>query len=130
MLTLRKETASALGERLVKVGDKGRRAAGGRSGGRFESGLSLTGTRGGGGGLQLDIERLFNQKQRIVGSVTFTVSSLVEGVLKVVFKTLVECIRVQTFGKHGFQQMQVCLSLLCKRINTNHNLGCVCHRAG
>lgn len=106
--TLRQEAASALGEKLVRLSDKSARRPGGGGGGkgRYDGGLSLTGTRGGGGGLHLDIERLFNQKQKIVDAVSFNVTSLVEGVLKGTFKTLVECIRVATFGKHGFQQMQ------------------------
>lgn len=77
----------------------------GRAGGAASRYDALTGSRG--GGLQLDIERLFNQKQRIMASVSFTSASLVEGVVKGTLKTLVECIRMNTFGKHGFQQMQV-----------------------
>lgn len=76
--------------------------------------VCASGSRGGaGGGLQLDIERLFNQKQKIVDSVSFSSTSIVEGVAKVVFKTLVECIRLNTFGKNGFQQMQVRTCVFC-----------------
>jgi hypothetical protein len=55
----------------------------------------------------MDIERLFNQKQRFSTPIVFSVASITEGILKLVFKTMVECVRLTTFGKHGFQQVQV-----------------------
>ena len=65
----------------------------------------------------MDIERLFNQKQRFSTPIVFSVASIVEGTLKLVFKTTVECVRLTTFGKHGFQQIQVRrrLGLFCLR---------------
>jgi hypothetical protein len=58
-------------------------------------------------GLQLDIDRLFNQKQRFTTAITFSAASVTEGILKLVFKTFIECVRLTTFGRFGFQQMQV-----------------------
>jgi hypothetical protein len=107
VVALRKDTASALGERLssYQVPSDGRRpGGGGRTAGNA---LSLGGARAPGRGLQLDIERLFNQKQRFSTPIVFAVASIVEGVLKLVFKTNVECVRLITFGRHGFQQIQV-----------------------
>jgi hypothetical protein len=104
---LRRDAAAALGERLATWQPPGagdRRGGAGRPAG---TGLSLGGSRAPGRGLQLDIERLFNQKQRFSTPIVFAVASITEGVLKLVFKTTVECVRLVTFGKHGFQQMQV-----------------------
>ena len=100
---MRRECGAALGERLPTFAS----AADSRRGGRGVASLSLSTARPSGRGLQMDIERLFNQKQRFASTVVFTAGSVVEGVLKLVFKTLVECVRLGTFGKYGLQQVQV-----------------------
>lgn len=116
--TIRRDVAAALGERIIvyQPAADGRRP-GGRSTGAAAVGLALQGSRAPGRGLQLDIERLFNQKQRFSTPVVFSMASVTEGILKLVFKTAVECVRVTTFGKYGYQQIQVrwafCVLLAC-----------------
>jgi hypothetical protein len=57
--------------------------------------------------VQMDIERIFAKKVQIFGDVEFTRDSLVTGVFKISFKTFFECIRLSTFGRNGYQQIQV-----------------------
>jgi len=57
--------------------------------------------------IERDIEMLFQQKVQIFGAVDFYKLSILTGIVKICLKTLVECIRLQTFSKNGFQQIQV-----------------------
>ncbi|KAI2801931.1 Vacuolar protein sorting-associated protein 51 [Blomia tropicalis] len=54
-----------------------------------------------------NIHKLFNDKIEIFGKVEFSKLSIVTGVVKIGLKTLIECIRLCTFSRYGFQQMQV-----------------------
>jgi hypothetical protein len=58
-------------------------------------------------GVQMDIERIFAKKVQIFGDVEFTRDSIVTGIFKISFKTFFECIRLSTFGRNGYQQIQV-----------------------
>ena len=59
------------------------------------------------GGVQLDIERIFAKKVQIFGAVEYSRDSIVTSVFKISLKTFFECIRFCTFGKNGYQQIQV-----------------------
>jgi hypothetical protein len=107
-----KEVAEMFGETAAPPG------ATGAHGSRYYGGLSSgggggggdPGQRGGGGsgsGLQRGIERLFQKKVQIFGEVLFQRESVVNGILKICFKTFFECVRLRTFSRSGFQQIQV-----------------------
>ncbi|KAF6776883.1 hypothetical protein AHF37_04731 [Paragonimus kellicotti] len=57
--------------------------------------------------LATQLRRLFTQRVDIFASVEANRESLLLGVIKIGLKTLVECVRLQTFGKFGLQQIQV-----------------------
>ncbi|KAF8571144.1 hypothetical protein P879_02057 [Paragonimus westermani] len=57
--------------------------------------------------LATQLRRLFTQRVDIFASVEANRDSLLLGVIKIGLKTLVECVRLQTFGKFGLQQIQV-----------------------
>ncbi|GAA51924.1 protein fat-free homolog [Clonorchis sinensis] len=57
--------------------------------------------------LATQIRRLFTQRVDIFAPVEPNRESLLLGVIKIGLKTLVECVRLQTFGKFGLQQIQV-----------------------
>ncbi|KAF5402146.1 hypothetical protein PHET_04331, partial [Paragonimus heterotremus] len=57
--------------------------------------------------LATQLRRLFTQRVDIFASVEANRESLLLGVIKISLKTLVECVRLQTFGKFGLQQIQV-----------------------
>ncbi|XP_027203843.2 vacuolar protein sorting 51 [Dermatophagoides pteronyssinus] len=54
-----------------------------------------------------NIQKLFNDKIEIFGSVEFSKLSIVTGIIKIGLKTLIECVRLCTFSRYGFQQIQV-----------------------
>ena len=68
---------------------------------------------GTGGGLdspsdaRLDRDRRFAKRLRVYGQVVFSTDSVVAYVLRLMYKTLYECIRLRTFGRNGYQQLQV-----------------------
>ena len=41
------------------------------------------------------------------GPVEFSRTSILTGIVKITLKTLLECVRLKTFGKFGLQQLQV-----------------------
>ncbi|EFC44696.1 predicted protein [Naegleria gruberi] len=114
--------------------DSGRSGRSGRSGG--ESSLSY-------GGLDSssslkysqnsdavkDVMRIFNKKlssfsiktpryfQR-AGDSSFSGNEIVTEVLKIVLKTMEECVRGLTFGKNGFQQLQVEIAFMQQKLAT------------
>ncbi|VDP90327.1 unnamed protein product [Echinostoma caproni] len=57
--------------------------------------------------LATQLRRLFTQRVDIFASVEANCESLLLGIIKIGLKTLVECVRLQTFGKFGLQQIQV-----------------------
>jgi len=57
--------------------------------------------------IRRDIDMLFQQKVQMFGAVEFNKLSILTGIVKICLKTFVECIRLQTFGQKGFQQIQV-----------------------
>ena len=85
-------------------GGGGRSAGGGGSSG---AGAPPSRGRGAGASAALDIERIFAKKVVIFGNVDFSRDSIVTGVFKISLKTCFECIRLCTFGKNGYQQLQV-----------------------
>ncbi|CAG0889612.1 unnamed protein product [Cyprideis torosa] len=53
------------------------------------------------------INRLFSERIEIYWPVKFTRTSVLTGVVKITLKAFAECVRLQTFSTHGFQQIQV-----------------------
>ncbi|CAH8670444.1 unnamed protein product [Schistosoma haematobium] len=57
--------------------------------------------------LATHLRRLFTQRVDIFTAVDANRESLLLGVIKIGLKTLIECARLQTFGRYGLQQIQV-----------------------
>jgi len=57
--------------------------------------------------MELEMERLWAKKQKIYGSVAFSRTGAVMGIMRIVLKAFYENIRDETFGTYGFQQIQV-----------------------
>merc|ERR1711990_1283296 len=57
--------------------------------------------------LASNIQKLFSEKVDYFAPVTSTKVSILTGIIKLGLKTLLECVRLQTFGRYGLQQMQV-----------------------
>ena len=57
--------------------------------------------------LLTNIQKLFSERVDIFGPVEFSRTSVITGIVKIALKTLMECVRLKTFGKYGFQQLQV-----------------------
>jgi hypothetical protein len=54
-----------------------------------------------------NIQKLFYERIEVFATVEFFKLSIVTGIIKIVLKALLECVRLRTFGKFGLQQMQV-----------------------
>jgi len=54
-----------------------------------------------------NIQKLFSERIEIFSSVEFSKVSVLTGIVKIGLKTLLECVRLRTFGKYGLQQIQV-----------------------
>ncbi|KAL9983794.1 hypothetical protein ACROYT_G006024 [Oculina patagonica] len=54
-----------------------------------------------------NIQKLFSERIEIFSSVEFSKVSMLTGIVKIGLKTLLECVRLRTFGKYGLQQIQV-----------------------
>ncbi|CAK8690046.1 unnamed protein product [Clavelina lepadiformis] len=54
-----------------------------------------------------NIQKLFSERVDVFGPVEFSRTSVLTGVIKISLKTLLECVRMKTFGKFGLQQLQV-----------------------
>eukprot|EP00891_Asterochloris_glomerata_P001742 jgi/Astpho2/1742/Aster-04163 len=59
------------------------------------------------GALEQNVARLFRDKVKFSLHVEFTQASILAGIVKVGLKSLVECIRLQTLGRQGLQQLQL-----------------------
>jgi len=53
------------------------------------------------------VQKLFSERVEIFSPVLFTRNSVVTGIVKLVLKTFLECVRMKTLGKFGLQQLQV-----------------------
>lgn len=54
-----------------------------------------------------NIQKLFYERIEVFGTVDFYKLAIVTGIIKIVLKAFLECVRLRTFGKFGLQQMQV-----------------------
>ncbi|CAH3122940.1 unnamed protein product [Pocillopora meandrina] len=54
-----------------------------------------------------NIQKLFSERIEIFSSVEFSKVSVLTGIVKIGLKTVLECVRLRTFGKYGLQQIQV-----------------------
>ena len=57
--------------------------------------------------LASNIQKMFNERIEIFSAVDFSKVSILTGVVKIALKTLLECVRLRTFSRYGFQQIQV-----------------------
>lgn len=59
-----------------------------------------------------NLHKLFSDKIEIFTAIEFTKTSILTGIIKISLKTLLECVRLRTFNKYGFQQIQVDIHFL------------------
>eukprot|EP00742_Colponemidia_sp_Colp-10_P006532 GILJ01007001.1.p1 GENE.GILJ01007001.1~~GILJ01007001.1.p1 ORF type:complete len:822 (-),score=154.49 GILJ01007001.1:94-2208(-) len=57
--------------------------------------------------LNMNMDRLFAHKLQTFGPVAFSRGAVVAGIVKIMLKTFYECVRLRTFDRNGYQQMQV-----------------------
>ena len=56
---------------------------------------------------RLELDRRFAKRLRLHQNVTFSTDSVVAYTLRIMYKTMYECIRLRTFGRAGYAQLQV-----------------------
>lgn len=54
-----------------------------------------------------NIQKLFSERIEIFSDCDFNTLSVTTGVIKIVLKTFIECVRLCSFSKFGFQQVQI-----------------------
>ena len=72
-----------------------------------------------------NIQKMFSEKIEVFSPVEASKVSILTGVVKMALKTLMECVRMKTFSRFGFQQMQVdvhYLNLYLWRFVSDENL--------
>lgn len=57
--------------------------------------------------LMNNIKKLFSEKIEIYSPVSFKRRTILFGIVKIVLKSMIECVRLQTFNKNGVQQLQI-----------------------
>ena len=70
-----------------------------------------------GGGLTMDIERMFESRIRLLSEVELHAKAIFAEVLKVVLKAAFESARMQDYSSQGFQQMEVDLAYVELSLN-------------
>ena len=58
-------------------------------------------------GVSLDIDRIFAKKVQLFANLDFSREAIVGSVFKLALKTFLECLRLCTLGRNGYQQVQV-----------------------
>jgi len=91
------------GQRKVRSSDSSRTFGGHRSRSVFSSYNSSNLDSS----LASNIQKLFSEKIDYFAPVTPLKVSVLTGIIKLGLKTLLECVRLKTFGRYGLQQMQV-----------------------
>jgi len=91
------------GQRKVRSSDSSRTYGGHRSRSVFSSYNSSNLDSS----LASNIQKLFSEKIDYFAPVTPSKVSVLTGIIKLGLKTLLECVRLKTFGRYGLQQMQV-----------------------
>ena len=72
-----------------------------------------------------NIQKMFSEKIEVFSPVEASKVSILTGIVKIALKTLLECVRMKTFSRFGFQQMQVdvhYLNLYLWRFVSDENL--------
>mmetsp|Transcript_2658 Transcript_2658/g.5884 ORF Transcript_2658/g.5884 Transcript_2658/m.5884 type:complete len:253 (-) Transcript_2658:160-918(-) len=77
-----------------KVRDKG--------GSTYDAGLALET-----GNVERNLAKIFREKVKVFGTVQFTQANILAAIIGVGLKSLVECVRLQTLGRAGLQQLQL-----------------------
>ncbi|CAI5490548.1 unnamed protein product [Closterium sp. Naga37s-1] len=107
----------------------------GKSRGSAGSGTGGVGGGGGGGGgrsgmgggqkerggtrgrvLERDVAKLFKQRVEIFTKLEFTQVSVMATVVKLTLKSFQECVRLETFNRGGYQQIQLDALFLCESL--------------
>ncbi|KAL2622175.1 hypothetical protein R1flu_002380 [Riccia fluitans] len=57
--------------------------------------------------LERDVAKLFKQKVELFTKIEFTQASVMSTIIKMCLKTFQECVRLQTFNRSGYNQIQV-----------------------
>lgn len=57
--------------------------------------------------LMNNIKKLFSERIEIYGPVSFQRRTILLGIIKIMLKAMIECVRLQTFNKNGVQQLQI-----------------------
>jgi len=91
------------GQRKVRSSDSSRTFGGHRSRSVFSSYNSSNLDSS----LASNIQKLFSEKIDYFAPVVPSKVSVLTGIIKLGLKTLLECVRLKTFGRYGLQQMQV-----------------------
>ena len=94
------------GARKTRSSDSSRRS-GARYSKRSAGGWSALTPSGLNTSLASNIQKMFNERIEVFSPVDFSRVSILTGVVKISLKTLLECVRLRTFSRFGFQQMQV-----------------------
>ncbi|GJP40703.1 hypothetical protein CLOM_g358 [Closterium sp. NIES-68] len=124
-------------EQLLEPGAERTRTSRGGSGGSYgkSRGSAGSGTSGGGGGgrsgmgggqkerggnrgrvLERDVAKLFKQRVEIFTKLEFTQDSVMATVVKLTLKSFQECVRLETFNRGGYQQIQLDALFLCESL--------------
>lgn len=57
--------------------------------------------------LMNNIKKLFSERIEIFSPVSFTRRTIQFGIVKILLKTMIECVRLKTFNRNGLQQFQI-----------------------
>jgi len=96
------------GQRKVRSSDSSRTYGTAGTGHRSRSGFSnFASSSNLDSSLASNIQKLFSEKIDYFAPVTASRVSVLTGIIKLGLKTLLECVRLKTFGRYGLQQMQV-----------------------
>jgi len=97
------------GQRKVRSSDSSRTYGTAGTGHRSRSGFSSFAASSSNldSSLASNIQKLFSEKIDYFAPVTASKVSVLTGIIKLGLKTLLECVRLKTFGRYGLQQMQV-----------------------
>ncbi|GMH43701.1 hypothetical protein BSKO_11623 [Bryopsis sp. KO-2023] len=90
----------------------GKRHTRGKASSRTASMASIDNWEGEGSSLERNVAKLFREKIQLCRQARFTQSSILAAIMGVGLKSLVECIRLETLGRAGLQQLQLDVSYL------------------
>eukprot|EP00095_Tigriopus_kingsejongensis_P000391 snap_masked-scaffold19_size710362-processed-gene-0.6 protein:Tk00391 transcript:snap_masked-scaffold19_size710362-processed-gene-0.6-mRNA-1 annotation:"vacuolar protein sorting-associated protein 51 homolog" len=102
-----RKARSSDSSRRTRLSQPRSRVVGGGAGGRSGQSWSITANSQLDTSLASNIQKMFNERIEIFAPVEFSKVSILTGIVKIALKTLLECVRLRTFSRFGFQQIQV-----------------------